>query len=100
MNKGRTRQEKRRKRKDEVRRAKGERETYGDDLGVAVGLAGVVDEASDGAPPGGVDDGVLVDAEEIGRANALLLVLALTIISQALANDFTDVLDHHLVLGG
>ena len=57
----------------------------------------VVDEAGEVAAHGGVDDGVVIDAEEVAAADAHGLVGLLPDIRHLLADYFSNVLDDHVV---
>ena len=69
-----------------------------DDFRCAVRHAAMVDEPCDAALLGCVDDGILVNAEEVTAANAALEVSPLAQFGNLLADLLTDVLDNHVVL--
>ena len=62
-------------------------------------VAAVVDEPRHVAVLRRVDDGAIVDAEQVAAADAHCLVLLFTAVGHRLADGDTDVLDHHLVSG-
>eukprot|EP00160_Parvularia_atlantis_P016834 Unigene552_Nuclearia_a/m.1735 Unigene552_Nuclearia_a/g.1735 ORF Unigene552_Nuclearia_a/g.1735 Unigene552_Nuclearia_a/m.1735 type:complete len:368 (+) Unigene552_Nuclearia_a:31-1134(+) len=67
-------------------------------LGVAIGLAAVVDEARHVAHASCIDH-MVVHPEQVRRPNPALLVAALAQVGHGRAHDLPDVLDHHVVLG-
>lgn len=70
---------------------------YGDDLGVTIRSAAVVDESCQVATLGGVYDGVVVHSEQVAAADALLCVTLLSIVSHHLSDVLTHILYDHLI---
>ena len=70
-----------------------------DNLGRAIWHATMVDEPCDATFLGRVDDGVVVDSEEITAANTALKVSIFAKLSNLLTNLLADVLNDHLVFG-
>lgn len=59
----------------------------------------MVDETGEVAALGGINDGVMVDAEEVAAANANCFVFLLAHVSDRLTHHITHVLDNHLLSG-
>ena len=59
----------------------------------------MVDEPSQVARLGGVDDRHRVDSEEVAAADAHALIVLLALVGHALSDGLAHVLDHHLIGG-
>jgi hypothetical protein len=68
-----------------------------DDLGGAIGGARVINEPSDATLLGGVDDGVLIDTEEVAASDTALHIFLLPHVCHLLSNNLSNVLDDHVV---
>ena len=68
-----------------------------DDLGSTVWHTAVIDESGYTTPLCGVDDGILINSEEVAAANATLQVASFSKIGDLLSNFLAHILDDHVV---
>lgn len=70
---------------------------HSDDLGCAIWRAAMVDESCDSATFCGIDNRILINAEQIAASNATLQVSPLSHIGNLLSDLLTDIFNNHVV---